>query len=143
MTWRESWIHPKPGEAYLDSSQIGLRSSSGTPPIIGEKAALARYRITVTMICFGLSMLLLVAVGLIAASVRNSAIETVAYLMLVPPFVFIVGRFWLRHTYFRYASEAIGVPIRTRNDVPVSREGYERWCVKNGVTPYSIKPRPE
>jgi hypothetical protein len=111
--------------------------------MIGEKAALARYRITVTIISFGLSMLLLVAVGLIAAPVRNSAIETVAYLMLVPPFGFIVGRFWLRHTYFRFASEATGILIRTQNDVPVSREGYERWWVKNGATPYSIKSGPE
>jgi hypothetical protein len=112
-----------------------LSSIERDTPMIGRKAAEARYRINVVMICFGLSMLLLVVVGLSAAAARNGVLEVIAYALLIPPALLIICRFWLRHKYYQLVSEKLGVQVTPMNDVPASPEGYEQWCSKNGVTP--------
>jgi hypothetical protein len=78
---------------------------------------------------------LLVVVGLSAAAARNAVLECFAYALLIPPALLIVCRFWLRHKYYRLASDALGVQVTPMNDVPASPERFEQWCSKNGVTP--------
>jgi len=110
-------------------------------PMIGRPAAEARARAERAQVVFGIGMLIFIALLITAAASHARPIAIVAYVSLTLPFGAMLARFWLRHSYRRIVSAALGVQIERFLDVPLIPEKYEEWCLKHGITPYSIQDR--
>jgi hypothetical protein len=98
-------------------------------PKIGLTPAETRYQISINQLRFAGTLLFVVVLALIAATVRSGILDIVVYVFLIPPFVLLVNRLRLRHKYFRELTESLGIRINFRNNPPLT-SAYEQWCEK-------------
>jgi hypothetical protein len=83
-----------------------------------------------------IGVLLFITIG-IAASSQNSAAWAVAYAVIVTAFVTLAAMFVTPPLSRRAASRTLGLKVNRRNHPPRETVEYERWCVANGLQPFS------
>jgi hypothetical protein len=79
---------------------------------------------------------LFIAIG-IAASSQNRVAWAVAYAVIVTAFVTLAAMFVTPPLARRAASRTLGLKVNRRNHPPRETVEYERWCVANGLQPFS------
>lgn len=104
--------------------------------MIGPRAARLRIDVVRVQSYFVRMMLGVLVVMLLAAATHNRILQMAFIVLWALAVVILCIRLRLRHLYLKAISRSMGVRVHRWRDVPLTPNGYERWCAQNGISPY-------